>query len=227
MKSYAGRQGFVNCRWMRSILLLAVSLSSVGFGAESVNYDSMRQGHLPPGWSSPSAQKWEVRSDRTAPSHPNVLRGAMGSSGEPGSPLALFEKVVCRDGDLSVKFRIEGSSRGNAAGIVWRYQDANNYYLLSLSADEKDIVLRHVKNGVAELVSTTGSKSGGVGDAIQPGQWHVVKVAFRGPNVQVFFGNRSLFTAKDSGILTPGKTGLWFRGAGGAVFDDFRIDKKG
>ena len=54
----------------------------------------------------------------------------------------------------------------------------------------------------------------------------VVKVSFRGPKVQVFFGNRSIFTAEDSGILTAGKTGLWAKGANGASFDDFRIDKK-
>jgi hypothetical protein len=218
---------------MRNGFLIAAALTILGSGAENVNYDTVRQGHLPPGWSSPSDREWGVRSDKTAPSRPNVLQGGSGAAGESEPPLAVFDKVVCRDADLSVKFRIgagqSGNPRGNAAGIVWRYRDPGNYYLLSLSADDRNIVLQRVQNGVASVIPADGGKPGAVGVAedIRPGQWHVVKVSFRGPKVQVFFGNRSLFTAQDSGILTAGKTGLWAKGADGAAFDDFRIDKKG
>ena len=209
--------------------VIAAALAVLGSGAENVNYDAARQGQLPAGWSAPAAHEWEIRSDKTAPSRPNVLQGASAAPGESVAPLALFDKVSCRDGDLSVKFRIAAGQHGNAAGIVWRYQDPGNYYLLSLSADDRNIVLQRVRNGVAEVISTSGGKRAAVGVAedIRAGQWHVVKVSFRGPKVQVFFGNRSLFTAQDSGILLPGKTGLWAKGADGAAFDDFRIDKKG
>lgn len=212
-------------------LATAAALIIVGTGAQNVNYDAARQGQLPTGWSAPTAHEWAVRSDKTAPSHPNVFQGSSGSSkAEP--PLALFDSVVCRDGDLSVKFRIDGHKRGNAAGVVWRYRDPNNYYLLSLSADEKNaknIVLHRVRDGVEEVIPPIGGRqaAGGISEDVKPDQWHVVKIIFRGAKVQVFFGNRSLFTAEDSGILTPGKTGLWAKGSTGAAFDDFRIDKKG
>ena len=211
---------------------MAVALSISAFGAESVNYDALRQGQLPPGWSAPVDREWEVRADKTAPSHPNVLQVEPGA-GVATAPLALFDKVVCRDGDLSVKFRIAagpaGSRRGNAAGIVWRYRDPGNYYLLSLSAEDGNVVLYRIQNGVTEVVSpANGKRAGqGVSEDIRAGQWHVVKVAFRGPRVQVFFGNRVLFTAEDSGISAAGKTGVWAKGPNGAAYDDFRIDKKG
>jgi hypothetical protein len=220
----------------RSLAIVA-ALSILGSSAENVNYDAVRQGQLPKGWSAPAASEWEIRSDKTAPSRPNVLQGAANSSNDTVPPLALFDKVVCVDGDLSVKFRIETGARGgnaagrggNAAGLVWRYRDAGNYYLLTFSADEKNIVLRRVQNGISEVVQTTGGKRAtvGVAEDIRAGQWHVVKVAFRGHKVQVFFGNRSIFTAEDSGIAGPGKTGVWAKGANGAAFDDFRIEKKG
>ena len=114
------------------VILIALGLPAfAALGAESADYDAVRQGQLPPGWSAPGSHKWEVRSDKTAPSHPNVFQGAATGASESEPPLALFDKVVCRDGDLSVKFRIDGSQHGNAAGIVWRYQDPNNFYLLS------------------------------------------------------------------------------------------------
>jgi hypothetical protein len=213
------------------MMAVGVALSVIGFGAENVNYDSVRQGQVPPGWTTHAGQArnpgpWEVRADKTAPSHPNVMQGRSGANGETAAPVAIFDKIVCRDGDLSVKFRISGDQRADAAGIIWRYQDSDNYYLLRLGADNS-AVLERIRNGVAEVINSGGGKRAGEALNIRPGQWHVVKVIFRGPDVRVFFGNRSLFTAQDSGLLTPGKTGLWARGVTGAAFDDFRIDKKG
>src|SRR5665213_1297835 len=139
---------------MYSSLLIAVAVTLVSFSAENADYDAARQGQLPPGWSAPASRDWEVRSDKTAPSHPNVLKG-MPVAGGATPPVALFDKVVCLNGDLSVKFRINGSQRGNAAGIVWRYQDPKNYYLLTLSADDRNIVLQRIRNGVAEAIATS------------------------------------------------------------------------
>lgn len=205
---------------LTKVAVLAV-LVVAGYGAESADYDAARQGQLPPGWSTASGKKWEVRADKTAPSHPNVFLSPAEPPVEGESPIAIFDKVVCKDGDLSVKFRIDGSHPSDAAvGIVWRYQDAGNFYLLSLT-DEGNVVLHRVRNGVSEVVSSGGREE------IRPGQWHLVKVAFRGPKIQVFFGNRSLFTADDAGLSAPGRTGVWVKGAHVAAFDDFRIDKKG
>lgn len=212
---------------MRNGMLVALALSIVGFGAENVNYDNVRQGQLPPGWSAPASRQWGVHSDKTAPSRPNVLQGASGAV-ETDPPLALFDQVICLDGDLSVKFRIAAGQPGNAAGLVWRYSGPGNYYLLTLNGDARNIVLQRVRDGVPHVIPPVGGKPAGAGVAedIRAGQWHLVKVAFRGPKIQVFFGNRSLFTAQDSGLAAPGKTGLWAKGPGGAAFDDFRIDKK-
>src|SRR6185312_16132676 len=205
---------------LRNVAVLAV-LTVTGYGAASSDYDAVRQGQLPPGWSAVSGRKWEVRADKTAPSHPNVLLSPAVSAAEGEPPIALFDKVVCKDGDLSVKFRIDGSHRGDAeVGVIWRYQDAGNFYLLSLN-DEGDVVLHRVRNGVSEVISSGGRED------IRPGQWHLVKVTFRGPKIWIFFGNRSLFTADDSGLSAPGRTGVWAKGAHVAAFDDFRVDKKG
>jgi hypothetical protein len=204
---------------LRKLAVLVV-LAVACYGAESSDYDAVRQGQLPPGWSAVYGKKWEVRADDTAPSHPNVLLSPAAPPVEGEPPIALFDKVVCKDGDLSVKFRIDGSHRADAAvGVVWRYQDAANFYFLSMN-DEGNVVLHRMRNGVSEVVASGGREE------IRAGQWHLVKVAFRGPRIQVFFGNRRLLTSDDAGLSAAGRTGLWVRGAHVAAFDDFRIDKK-
>jgi hypothetical protein len=215
------------------MLATAAFLGFWGFGADNVNFDSVPPGTPPPNWTfvaGPANRvRWEVRPDRNAPSRGNVLEKVSPGATESDNPLAVFDKETCQDGDLSVKFRIDGGTRHKTAGIVWRYQDPANYYLLHFSADQKNIVLFRVQGGRYQAVPALGSKPGGdpgVAHDIVAGQWYVVKVLFRGKQVRVLFGNRRLFEAEDPAITAAGRTGLWTRGRTLASFDDFRIDKK-
>ena len=229
-------------------------LSIFGFGNESINFDAVKPGVAPPNWTFVSALgsprvRWEVRYDPSAPSRGNVLEQVNGAARETESPVAIFDKVSCRDGDLSVKFKIEGRGKGRSAGVVWRYQDPANYYLLHFSADEKNVALFRVKDGNSQAVPVVAEGANadrtssehpaadhaavqvrpghpGVYHDIQLGQWYVAKVTFRGPKIRVLLGNRRLFDAEDSTFAVAGKTGVWTHGKTTASFDDFRIDKK-
>jgi hypothetical protein len=212
-----------------------LAFSFPGFFGATINFDNLKPGAFPPFWTAvaskpPESPQWEVRKDSTAPSRPNVLTqvSETGPSSEAG--LAVFDKVVCRDGDLSVKFKIAANTRRvKTTGIVWRYQDPRNYYLLNFSVDEKDIVLFRVENGQTHPITVRGGKPGAIGVShdLRTGQWYVAKVIFRGNSIRVLFGNRQLFEAVDDSLTAPGKTGLWIRGGTEASFDDFRIDRKG
>lgn len=224
---------------MRSLVGTVAFLSVLGFGSDSINFDAVRPGVAPPNWTFVSAvgsprPRWEVRYDPSAPSRGNVLEQVGGNSRDSESPVALFDKVVCRDGDLSVKFKIEGRGRGRSAGIVWRYQDPANYYLLDFNADEKKVGLYRVKNGQAEALpvvpegapAAASPLKTGVFHDIKLSQWYLARVTFRGPNIRVLLGNRKLFDATDATVEGAGKAGVWTRGRTTASFDDFRIEKK-
>jgi hypothetical protein len=180
---------------------------------------------LPPYWSETETHPggpahWVIKYDRTAPSHGNVFAQVSSAPAGDAFPLAVFDHVICRDGDLSVKFKIDdGPGRMHTAGIVWRYQDPNDYYLLRFSATEKNIVLIRMRKGQSFPVWTLGHE-------IRAGQWYIAKVTYRGSHFRVDFGNRRLFDAVDDSIAVPGKTGLWTRAGTVAYFDDFRIDRK-
>jgi hypothetical protein len=220
---------------MRSAAASVVALLSIlGLGNDSINFDAVKPGVAPPNWSFVSAlgaprTGWEVRYDPSAPSRGNVLEQVNGTGKESESPVAIFDKIVCRDGDVSVKFKIEGRGKGRSAGIVWRYQDPGNYYLLDFSADEKSIAIYRVKDGHSQpLPIFADGKPVGLkfSHNIQLGQWYVARVSFRGSKIRVLFGNRRLFDADDSTIAGAGKTGVWTHGRTTAAFDDFRVEKK-
>jgi hypothetical protein len=212
-----------------------VSFTLFGLGSATVNFDNLKPGAFPPFWT-PAAtgptqsSRWEVQRDGSAPSRPNVFAQESGVAGNSEFPLAIFDKVICRDGDLSVKFKIAANARRvKTAGIVWRYQDPRNYYLLNFSVDERNIALFRVQNGQLHPIPVLHGRPGdiGVSHDLRTGQWYVAKVIFRGNSFHVFFGNRQLFDALDDSLPSAGKTGLWTRGGTVASFDDFRIDRKG
>jgi hypothetical protein len=212
-----------------------LSFSVFGLGGDTVNFDRLKPGSFPPFWTSTAnrpngAAKWEVLLDANAPSRPNVFVKIPSQVGDSDFPMAILDRVTCRDGELSVKFKIAtGPRRMKTAGIVWRYQDPRNYYLLHFSVDENNIVLFRVQDGQARPIPITGGKPGsfGVHHELRAGQWYAAKVIFRGSSIRVLFDNRQLFEAMDDSLSTSGKTGVWTRGATEAAFDDFRIDRKG
>jgi hypothetical protein len=212
-----------------------ITFSLFGLVGVVVNFDNLKPTSFPPYWTAVTNRpqepgRWEVLRDATAPSRPNVFAQVSGVNGNSTYAFAVFDKVICRDGDLGVKFRIASNARRvKTAGIVWRYQDPQNYYLLHFSVDEKNIALFRVENGQTHPIPVRGGKSGAfsVSHDLRAGQWYVVKVIFRGGSIRVLFGNRQLFDATDDSLISPGKTGLWTQGGTEASFDDFRVDRKG
>lgn len=218
---------------MRSAIGAVAVLAIWGFGTDGVNFDAVKPGTVPPNWTFFSSKptnhvKWEVRFDPSAPSRGNVLQKDAGGIVEADYPMAVFDKVICKDGDLTVKFRIDGGGRIRTAGIVWRFIDPNNYYLLHFSVDQKNIALLRVVGGNIQPVPVLSDKLtlNTMAHDIGLHQWYVAKVSFRGDRIRGFFGNRELFEASDTGLMQPGKTGVWTRGRTTASFDDFKIDKK-
>jgi hypothetical protein len=211
-----------------------ISFALFSLGGTTINFDKLKPETFPPFWTatatgSTQVSHWDVRRDTTAPSRPNVLAEEPGG-GNSGFSLAVFDKVVCRDGDLSVKFKIAANLRtAKTAGIVWRFQDPRNYYLLTFSVDERNIALFHVQNGQLHPIPILHGRRGdtGVSHDLRTSQWYEAKVIFRGNNFHVLFGNRQLFDAWDDSLPAAGKTGLWTREGTAASFDDFRIDRKG
>ena len=215
---------------------MAVRIHSASFIAAllaaapgNVNFDSLRQGVAPQNWTlvgpTDAGQFLRVRYDASAPSRGNVLETSARSG---TAPLAIFDPVVCHDGDLSVKFRIEPTAASGTIGVVWRYQDPKNYYLLEFSSSLGVIAVYRVREGVREPVRRRGAKSGDavLRHEVKSGEWHVARVNFRGDRIKAFLGYRRLFEAEATGFRGAGKAGVVTSGSLVATFDDFRIEKK-
>jgi hypothetical protein len=215
-------------RFLGAALLLH-SLAS----AEVIRFDNCVPGKLPPGWTvamthDGAAPRWEVVRDEWAARPLYVLAQLSHDSTAGRFPLAIWDRIELRDGDVSVAFKTMDGVVDQAAGIVWRYKDPNNYYIVRANAIENNVVLYKVENGVRLSIAPKGlpSRSYGVKHEIPRRKWNTLKIAFKNSSFTVFFNEEQLFETEDRTFSKPGKTGLWTKADSVTYFDEFTVNGK-
>jgi hypothetical protein len=200
-------------------LLLTTALTITTAGAQTVNFDDTKPGALPSTWTGSKTgegePKWAVVADDSAPSKPNVLK----QSGEAAYPVAYQNDTNLKDGFVEVKFKTVSGQEDQAGGVVWRAQDADNYYIARANALEGNVRIYHFVKG-----KRTQFK--GANLPVASGQWHTLRVNFSGDRFAVLFNGKELFAAEDSTISGAGKVGVWTKADSVTLFDDFSCGAK-
>ena len=124
--------------------ILALPAFPVGF-AQSIKFDREQAGSVPEGWviamtHQGGPPKWEVLKNDSAPSKPNVFAQISSDCTAGRFPLAVWDRTILKDGTLTVKFKAVSGAVDQGAGLVWRYRDANNYYIVRANAIEDNVV---------------------------------------------------------------------------------------
>jgi hypothetical protein len=142
-------------------------------------------------------------------------------------PTAIAPAIVAADVDLSVRYRPVAGMVDMAAGLVWRYQDADNYYVVRANALENNVVLYKVEKGrridlpLKGLGQTYGAKS-----PVPKGQWSTLRVVAEGPLFTVHNNGVELYQVEDLTFVAPGKVGVWTKADSVTHFDDLIVVTK-
>jgi hypothetical protein len=219
-----------------------VPLSLLASSANVITFDHDSLGKTPLGWTvamttvgQPSrlvnpgvAPKWEIVRDLSAPTPPYVLAQVSADPRENRFPLAVWDRVSVRDGDLSVRLKPVSGRHGQAGGLLFRYRDEKNYYAVRASAMGDEVALYKVENGRSIPISPRGMPPSAfeVKHDIRPNAWQILKISFRGNQFQVYVNHRRLFRAQDATYTGPGKVGLFTVSDSVTYFDDFRVYPK-
>ena len=221
------------------LCLLALGLGfwlNTAFGlAESKtwNFDKDKTHALPAGWLSEHTGQgakgdWQVIADATAPSKPNVLAQLSGDPTGYRFPLAIVDNTSHKDLEMSVRFKTISGKEDQGAGLVWRYRDANNYYIVRANALENNVVLYKVENGKRISLAPKGTpgKTYGVKAKVPGNVWNKLSVRASDNLFTVSFNDQKLFEVEDSTFPQPGKVGLWTKADSVIHFDDFTVSGK-
>jgi hypothetical protein len=167
--------------------------------------------------------RWLVRRDGEG----HVLEHVAASAAGPGSALAILDGPQYASARASVRLKLVDR---RAAGLVWRYQDAENYHVAWLNlADQQVGVYRFTQGNRVRIRSAAGLD-------LDPAAWHTLRIVVEDDEVEVFLGGIRVFEIQErrvkggkggapATVVEAGRVGLWSVDDSGAYFDDLRVEE--
>ena len=211
------------------IATFLLSATTVIAQTTSLNFDNDKTGDPPKGFTTAltgggKPGVWVVLSDATAPSQANVLAQTDADKTGYRFPLCIYDGLTAKDVDISVKTKAISGKADQGGGIVWRYKDKDNYYIVRANALENNVVLYKVQNGKREDLPLKGEgKTYGKKTKVPSGQWNTLRVTAQGNLFTVYFNGTKLYEVVDETFKDAGKVGLWTKADSVIHFDDLEV----
>jgi hypothetical protein len=179
-------------------------------------------GKLPAGWQAARTGKgagsvWKVVADTTAPSGKGLVLAQTAASPNAVFNLCVADKGSYRDVEVSVAFKAMKGELDRGGGVVWRYQDANNYYIVRMNPLEDNYRLYKVVAGKRTQLA------GKEGLTVPSGEWHRIKVRQEGAKITCWLDGKKLLEATDETFTKTGRVGLWSKADAQTYFDQFQV----
>jgi hypothetical protein len=191
-----------------------------------VTFEDHQVGTFPEGFQSGmtgqwKATKWSVQDFQ----HTRVLAhlGFWGEDPDGVFPVCWVKGSKAKDLTLTVRLfpvRPPADVRGavhDGAGIVVRFKDPDNYYLMRAVPHEMRVRIYKVANGKR---ATIGGKE--VDIALE--RWHELKLQVSGNTFTPFLNGEKLFHVMDSTFEEAGSYGLWSKPNNVTYFDDLKAE---
>jgi len=160
---------------------------------------------------------WVVKEEPSAPSDGKVLAQTSADTTDYRFPLCVYDPFTAKDVEVSVKFKAVAGKVDQAAGLVVRFRDKDNYYITRANALEDNVRLYKVVGGSRKQFAGAKAK-------VSSGEWHTLKLAVKGNHFRISFDDKLLFEADDDTFKEAGKVGLWTKADSVTYFDDLTIE---
>ena len=137
---------------------------------------------------------------------------------------AVREGASYRDGWVETRFKPMTGREDRAGGVVWRWRDADNYYVARANALEDNVVAYKVVRGRRTDLTPVGAAPGtyGVKVPVPTGAWHALRVDFTGAQFEITYDGRHLFAVRDDTFPDAGLVGIWSKADSVTEFTQFR-----
>jgi 3-keto-disaccharide hydrolase len=185
----------------------------------TVNFDKDEPGKPPSGFSFVLTGEgrpgtWVVR--REDPEHGNVLVQTDTDTSNFRFPIAFYNEFMAANVTASMQFKPLSGKGDQAAGIVWRYRDKNNYYVTRCNALEDDCSIYRVIEGRRRPFQSKHTK-------VASNVWHTLVLEATDDRFVVKYDGTQVLDARDYTFKEAGKVGLWTKADSIIAFDNFTV----
>ena len=203
-------------------LLLAALSPAAGGPARDFRFTRDSLGKLPAGWKAERTGKgkgsvWKVVADATAPGKTGHALAQTAAGPSSLFNLCIAEGTRFQNGEVSVAFKAVAGKLDQGGGIVWRLQDANNYYVARMNPLEDNLRFYKVVAGKrTQLATKEGLK-------VPTGEWHTLKIRQMGDRIACYLDGKKQLEATDRTFLNAGRVGLWTKADAQTNFDNLAV----
>jgi hypothetical protein len=203
-----------------------VAARSVSQGTRlRIDFEEAAVGALPPGWSAdktgPGEEiKWAI----VAEGNNSVL--AQLAAGNPNSHfnVVTLDTISAKNVQLKTRFKAISGRKDQGGGLVWRYRDAQNYYIVRANPLENNVVLYKVENGKrTDLPLVRKGRTYGAAAKVPTNTWNQLEVDAQDGLFTVRINGKELFQVKDATFPLAGRVGFWTKADAVTYFDELEI----
>lgn len=138
--------------------------------------------------------------------------------------MAVNNEIELKNLKLSVKLKGLSGKYDQGGGLIWRFTDQNNYYVVRANPLENNVVLYKVENGKRSDLPLLGKgKTYGVDVDKLGNGWNKLSITVNNDLFTVSLNGKELFKVKDTTFTGAGKVGLWNKADAVTWFDDFEV----
>jgi hypothetical protein len=206
-------------------LLVALALASDPVNTTIYAIKKDDAGKLPGGWKADRAgegkgSEWKVVADKTAPSKGGYVLAQTAKGPSRLFNLCVLEKSSFTDGEVSVRIKAVAGKIDQGGGVVWRYQDAKNYYVCRYNPLEDNLRVYKVIDGRRVQLGTEEKL------VREKGKWFTLSIAHKGDAITCSLDGKKYLEVKDGAIKKAGKVGLWSKADARSHFDELTVKER-
>jgi hypothetical protein len=167
-----------------------------------------------PGGATVFSGSWVVRAEAGAPSPPNVLCQTRAAE----FPALALSETIYTDATIDAAFKPIAGREDQAAGIIFRIQDNDNYYIVRANALEENVNIYKYVRGRRIFIKGTNAK-------VSSNTWQQLGVEGTGSRIRGSLNGHPTVEAMDD-TFKAGKIGLWTKADSVTCFDNIRVTSR-
>ena len=202
---------------LAAVLAALSALATVAASEAMRTFDDDPVGSAPPGFTFTVTR--QIDSDHWLVERQNgngFLTHLLDPTERRGFAIAVLDGLTSKDLAIAARLRLSGGIR--EGGLIWRYQDASNFYMARLDLLDQKLAIDRVFRGNRIRIEGTDDLE------LDPEAWHALRVRNEDERIRVYLGGVKVFDIKDRTFRQAGGVGLWASGESTISFDDFRVE---
>lgn len=131
-------------------------------------------------------------------------------------PMLIYDKETFKNFQLKTQFKIVDGALEQMAGVVFRFQNESNFYVVRVSALGHNMRFYKVVNGLR------GNPIGPTLN-VSPGVWHSISVQCAGNQIMCWLDDQLVMPPLQDDTFSSGKVGFWTKSDSLTHFGDTSI----